>query len=446
MGVDAQYRHLVSTPLKRSVLIVGAGPAGLFAAERLSADGHSVVVVDRMPSVGRKLLMAGRGGLNLTHSEPLKEFLARYGAKAAPIVGAIHGFRPHELIAWAEGLGQETFIGSSGRVFPKVMKASPLLRAWLARLRSQGVEIVTGERWIGWDEAGQPLFRREADGASSLPRARKADAVVLALGGGSWPRLGSDGTWTRVLVEGGVAISPWEAANAGVHVAWSAFIRDKFAGAPLKRLALSIGDGKVEVPQVLGEAIVTRTGLEGGAIYAIGAALRAALHANGGKPVTLWLDLKPGMTVAELARGLSKPRGKQTLANHLRKTVGLPPVMIAMLHEGIGRTLPADPEALAAAIKAVPIAVTGFAGLERAISSAGGIALSEIDANFMLVKKPGVFVAGEMLDWDAPTGGYLLQASFATGKAAAAGVTTWIKSQQPEAPSDGAASPEPKVA
>jgi uncharacterized flavoprotein (TIGR03862 family) len=443
VAVDAEYGHMVSSPLKHSVLIVGAGPAGLFAAEKLSADGHSVTVVDRMPSLGRKLLMAGRGGLNLTHSEPLKEFLARYGAAAGPIVSAIHKFRPLELIAWAEGLGQPTFVGSSGRVFPKAMKASPLLRAWLTRLSTQGVNVVTGERWMGWDSTGVPLFRHESDG-KTLPR--PADALILALGGGSWPRLGSDGTWTGLLAEAGITVAPWQAANAGVHVAWSPFIRDKFAGMPLKRLGLTVGDAPVAEPHVLGEAIVTRTGLEGGAVYAIGAAIRAALAANGGKPISLRLDLKPGMTVAELARGLSKPRGKQTLSNHLRKTVGLPPVMIAVLHEGVGRTLPADAEALAAAIKSVPIAVTGFSGLERAISSAGGIALNEIDANFMLTKKPGVFVAGEMLDWDAPTGGYLLQASFATGKAAAAGVTAWLTSPPPGALSDAGALPAPTAA
>ena len=407
---------------KRTVLIIGGGPAGLFAAERLSAAGFAVTVVERMPSVARKLLMAGRGGLNLTHSEGLKDFLTRYGASAAPIVGSIHGFRPNELIAWAEGLGQETFVGSSGRVFPKAMKASPLLRAWLTRLGEQGVEIVAGERWIGWDAHGAALFKHEK---SDCTAARTADATLLALGGASWPRLGSDGAWTDVLAAADIEIKPWQPSNAGVQVPWSAFLREKFAGAPLKRLGLTIGRDT----QVLGEAMVTRTGLEGGAIYAIGGAIRAQLAAHAGKPVTLSLDLKPGMTEAELVRALSKPRGKQTLSNHLRKTVGLPPVMIALLHEGIGRTLPADSDALAAAIKSVPVKVTGFSGLERAISSAGGIALSEIDAHFMLKKKPGVFVAGEMLDWDAPTGGYLLQASFATGKAAAAGIAKWLTPQ-----------------
>ncbi len=419
MGLDAEYGQLVTRAAKRTVLIVGGGPSGLFAAERLSAAGLAVTVVERMPSVARKLLMAGRGGLNLTHSEGLKDFLTRYGASAAPIVGTIHGLRPNELIAWAEGLGQETFVGSSGRVFPKAMKASPLLRAWLTRLGAQGVEIVTGERWIGWDANGAALFKREKSGSVDV---RTADATLLALGGASWPRLGSDGAWTAVLAACDVEIKPWQPANAGVHVSWSPFLREKFAGAPLKRLGVTVGKD----PQVLGEAVVTRVGLEGGVIYAIGAAIRAQMAAHAGKPVTLSLDLKPGMTEAELARALSKPRGKQTLSNHLRKTVGLPPVMIALLHEGVGRTLPAEPEALAAAIKSVPVKVTGFSGLERAISSAGGIALSEIDPQFMLKKKPGVFVAGEMLDWDAPTGGYLLQASFATGKAAAAGVEKWL--------------------
>ncbi len=415
MGVHAEHRHLVNETCTKSVLIVGGGPSGLFAAERLSAAGLAVTIVDRMPSVARKLLMAGRGGLNLTHSEGLKEFLTRYGTAAAPIVGAIHGFRPLEMVAWAEGLGQATFEGSSGRIFPKAMKASPLLRAWLARLETQGVNIITTERWIGWDGAGAARFKHEKTGAITT---RTADATLLALGGASWPRLGSDGAWTSVLTEAGIDIKPWQPSNAGVHVAWSPFLREKFAGAPLKRLGVSVG----REPQVLGEAMVTRTGLEGGVIYAVGASLRAAMAKQGGGTATLTLDLKPGMTIGELARALTKPRGKQTLSNHLRKTVGLPPVMIALLHEGLGKALPADPEALATAIKSVPVSVSGFSGLERAISSAGGIALDEIDGHFMLKKKPGIFVAGEMLDWDAPTGGYLLQASFATGKAAAVGI------------------------
>ena len=404
----------------RAVLVVGGGPAGLFAAERLSAVGHRVTVVDGMPTVARKLLMAGRGGLNLTHSEGLKAFLTRYGPAAQPIVSALHGFRPNELILWAHGLGQETYVGSSGRVFPKVMKASPLLRAWLRRLSDQGVTIVTGERWLGWDADGHAQFRHAVAPDNFTPHVRKADATVLALGGASWPRLGSDGAWTSVLSAVGISVRPLLPANAGVHVAWSPFIADKFAGSPLKRLGVGVGGG----PTTLGEAVVTRGGLEGGAIYAIGAELRMALAS--GSPATLHLDLKPGMTVVELTKALARPRGKQTTANHLRKSVGLPPVMVAILHEGIGRRLPAEPEALAKCIKGVPITVTGFTGLERAISSAGGIALDEIDANFMLRKRPGVFVAGEMLDWEAPTGGYLLQACFATGKAAAAGVQNWL--------------------
>ena len=442
MGVDAEHRFVVSTtvaetaaetapeaeprvrPVPRTILIVGGGPAGLFAAEWLSAIGHHVTIVERMPSVGRKLMMAGRGGLNLTHSEGLKDFLTRYGAEAKPIVSAIHRFRPKELIAWADELGAATFEGTSGRIFPKAMKASPLLRAWLKRLSDQGVTLITGERWIGWDTDGAMRFERIQTGAPAILTSRRADAVILALGGASWPRLGADGGWTHLLEEKGITVKPWQPANAGVLIPWSPFIGEKFAGAPLKRLGLTVGRGATKTTEVLGEAVVTRTGLEGGAIYAIGAALRATM--TNGSPGQLRLDLKPGMTAAELTKALAKPRGKQTMANHLRKAVGLPPVMVALLHEGHGRTLPTTSEALAAAIKDVALPVTGFAGLERAISSAGGIALDEIDENFMLTKCPGVFVAGEMLDWEAPTGGYLLQACFATGKAAAEGVERWV--------------------
>ncbi len=418
----------------RTVLIVGGGPAGLFAAERLAASGHAVTVVDRMPSVGRKMLMAGRGGLNLTHSEGLKDFLTRYGTSAKPIVGSIHGFRPNELILWAHGLGQQTFVGTSGRVFPKAMKASPILRAWLKRLADTGVTIVTNERWVGFDGEQRPLFLTHDAGE---PHVRTADAVILALGGASWPRLGSDGHWTGVLAGKGVAIKPWQPANAGVHVAWTSYMREKFAGSPLKRLGVTVAGAQIQ-----GEAMVTRAGLEGGAIYAIGAELRAAMAARKG-PAMLKLDLKPGMTVAELVKALSKPRGKQSMANHLRKAVGMPPVMVALLHEAYGRALPAEPEALAKAIKDVAVPVTGFSGLERAISSAGGIALDEIDPHFMLTKVPGVFVAGEMLDWEAPTGGYLLQACFATGKAAAEGVQAYLRSQSPAATSAGVMPPAP---
>ncbi len=453
MGIDAEYRHMVSPDnevsvdrdiaamqavavasaapiVARRVLIVGGGPAGLFAAEHLASLGHAVTLVERMPSVGRKLLMAGRGGLNLTHSEGLKDFLGRYGASAQAIVGAIHGFRPNQLILWAHDLGQQTFVGSSGRVFPKAMKASPLLRAWLQRLAAGHVEIVTGERWLGWDDAGHALFQDEKTHAT---RTRTADATILALGGASWPRLGSDGSWTDILAARGIARTPWHAANAGVHIAWSPFMREKFAGTPLKRLGVTVGGS-----QHLGEAMVTRDGLEGGVVYAVGAELRAAMAA-GAKPASLSLDLKPGMTVAELTKALARPRGKQSMANHLRKSVGMPPVMVALLHENLGRTLPGEPEVLAQAIKNLPFPVLGFAGLQRAISSAGGIALDEIDARFMLRKLPGVFVAGEMLDWDAPTGGYLLQASFATGKAAALGATAWLASMVHVSPATGEA-------
>jgi uncharacterized flavoprotein (TIGR03862 family) len=396
--------------------IIGAGPAGLMAAEVLAHGGARVTVYDAMPSAGRKFLMAGRGGLNLTHSEKLPQFLARYREAAPNLTAAIEAFAPDRLREWSEALGQPTFVGSSGRVFPKAFKTSPLLRAWLRRLDSSGVQFALRHRWIGWDENSRLLFQTQ-DGE----RAIEARATVLALGGASWPRLGSDGGWVKALAAKGVAISPLRPANSGFTVAWSDVFRDRFEGQPLKGVALTLGSHTVR-----GEAIVTRTGVEGGAIYALSAELREAIEEFG--EATLSVALRPDMN--DLTTRLSAPRGKQSLSNFLRKAAQLSPVGIGLLQEaaiGSGTSLSSlSPQRLAELINAVPIKLNGVAPIARAISTAGGLSFDELDADFMIRGLPGVFAAGEMLDWEAPTGGYLLQASFATGAAAGSGALKWL--------------------
>ena len=402
----------------KNVAIIGAGPAGLMAAEVLAQGGAYVTVYDAMPSAGRKFLMAGRGGLNLTHSEPLPQFLARYREATPHLKAAIEAFPPSALRDWSEALGQETFVGSSGRVFPKAFKASPLLRAWLRRLDSQGVRLVLRHRWTGWDEQGCLSFET-LDG----PHVVETSATVLALGGASWPRLGSDGTWVETLVAKGVKMLPLRPANSGFIVAWSDIFRDRFEGQPLKGVALTLGAHSVR-----GEAVVTRTGIEGGAVYALSADLREAIIRSG--QVTLHVALRPDLETKDLIAKLSAPKGKQSLSNFLRKAVGLSPVAIGLLQEAAkasGTSLASlSPDDLARLINAVPIELTGVAPMARAISTAGGIAFSEVDADFMLRRLPGVFAAGEMLDWEAPTGGYLLQASFATGAAAGRGALKYL--------------------
>jgi uncharacterized flavoprotein (TIGR03862 family) len=401
------------------VAIIGAGPAGLMAAEVLAEGGASVTVYDAMPSAGRKFLMAGRGGLNLTHSEPLPGFLARYREAAPKLSAAIAAFPPESLRAWSEALGQPTFVGTSGRVFPKAFKASPLLRAWLRRLDAAGVRFALRHRWVGWHD-DRRLHLRTPDGE----RAIEARATVLALGGASWSRLGSDGSWVEVLTANDVVVSPLKPANCGFAVSWSDVFRERFEGQPLKGIAFSFGSETVR-----GEAVITRTGLEGGTIYALSAELREAIAISG--TAVPHVALRPDVTTGELAKRLSVPRGKHSFSNFLRKAAQLSPVAIGLLHEAAtasGLSLPAlAPESLAALINAVPVKLTAAAPIARAISSAGGIALDELDADFMIRRLPGVFAAGEMLDWEAPTGGYLLQACFATGAAAGRGALKWLE-------------------
>ncbi|QAU47550.1 TIGR03862 family flavoprotein [Bradyrhizobium guangzhouense] len=407
------------TAITNQVAVIGAGPAGLMAAEVLAQGGASVIVYDAMPSAGRKFLMAGRGGLNLTHSEPLADFLSRYREAMPHLRAAVEAFPPDALRDWSAELGQLTFVGSSGRVFPKTFKASPLLRAWLRRLDAAGVQFVFRHRWIGWDEKGRLLFQ-----TSNGPRAIAASATVLALGGASWPRLGSDGAWGDLLVAKGIAISKLRPANSGFTVAWSDVFRDRFEGQPLKGATFTIGRHTVR-----GEAMITRGGIEGGAIYALSAELREAVLGIG--HATLTIALRPDLDQGTLTTRLSGTRGKQSLANFLRKAAQVSPVGIGLMQEAViasGRPLAAfSPTELALLINAIPVELTGIAPIDRAISTAGGIAFEELDNHFMLRKLPGVFASGEMLDWEAPTGGYLLQASFATGAAAGRGVLAWLR-------------------
>ena len=407
---------------RKHVAIVGGGPAGLMAAEVAARGGAAVTVYERMPTVGRKFLLAGRGGLNLTHSEELAAFLGRYGAAEPGLRAAIEAFPPDALRVWCEALGQATFVGSSGRVFPRSMKTSPVLRAWLRQLDAAGVSFKLRHRWMGWDEDGYLLF--------DTPQGRttvSADATILALGGASWPQLGSDGAWVGPVGEAGVGVAPLQPANCGFVVRWSDIFRSRFAGQPLKRLELSFGDQKVR-----GEAMVTEAGLEGGGVYALSAALRETIASTGA--ALLHIDLRPDLTHADLVARLATPRAKQSLSTFLRKAANLSAVAIGLLQEAAKASsqhlASMEPAALADLVKAVPVRLTGTAPIARAISTAGGIAFDEVDEHFMLRRRPGVFVAGEMLDWEAPTGGYLLQACFATGVAAGNGAVEWLGSVQ----------------
>lgn len=394
--------------------MIGGGPAGLIAAETLARHGHRVVVYERMPSLGRKFLLAGRGGLNLTHSEDLGKFLTRYGTAEASLRDAVEAFPPERLRAFSEDLGQPTFVGTSGRVFPKAMKASPLLRAWLRRLASMGVRFAFRHRWWGWDADNSLLF----DTPNGSARVT-ADATVLALGGASWPRLGSDGGWVEVLRRQGIDVSALRSANSGFLAQWSEHLQ-RHAGEPLKRIALSF-DGVT----TRGEAMITQTGLEGGGVYALSSLLRSAIERSG--EAILTIDLLPDMSVADVAQRISVARGKQSLSSRLRKSLSLSPAAIALAQEAMqGKLATLKPEAMAATLKALPVRLTGVAPVARAISSAGGVSFDELDSGFMVKRKPGLFVAGEMLDWEAPTGGYLLQACFATGFAAGEGAARWL--------------------
>lgn len=406
-----------SHPHRPHVAIIGGGPAGLMAAEVLGQAGIAVDLYDAMPSVGRKFLLAGVGGMNITHSEPYPAFVSRYAERADEIKALLDDFDADALRQWIHGLGIETFIGSSGRVFPRDMKAAPLLRAWLKRLRDSGVVIHTRHRWLGWTSEGN-LRITYPQGELSL----KPDAVLLALGGGSWARLGSDGAWLPWLKAQGIETAPLQAANSGFEVeAWSALLKEKFAGAPLKNIAMSLPG---QAPR-LGECVVTELGLEGSLVYALSAQIRETINRDG--HATLLLDLLPNKPVDNIAAALAKPRGSRSMAKHLHSQLGLDGVKAALLRELTDQATFADPLLLARAIKALPVKLVRPRPLDEAISSAGGVTFEALDEHLMLRQLPGVFCAGEMLDWEAPTGGYLLTACFASGRRAGLGMLEWLK-------------------
>ena len=404
----------------RRAVVIGGGPAGLMAAEVLATAGHDVLVVDRMRTPGRKLTLAGRGGLNLTHSEPLETLVTRYGPGDRRLVRALEVFSPTALRAWAAGLGEGTFIGTSGRVFPDSFGATPLLRSWLDRLTRLGVAFEKQLTWVGWEPGpeGSSVVHTLKSTASGIPTTIEAGVTVLALGGASWPRTGSTGSWVEELRRHSVEVHELQPSNCGYRVRWSDVFRLKHAGKPLKNVAMT-----VEGVRRRGELLITDGGLEGGLIYAFGADLRRALHGTDG--VEVEIDLRADVSVKSLAASLSSPRGSQSMSTWLNKRAHLSPTAIALLRE-VGPALPGEPGELARLIKAVPLFLDGPEGIDRAISSAGGVAFDELTDDFMLVRAPGVFVAGEMVDWDAPTGGYLLQASFSTGWVAGRGASEWL--------------------
>jgi uncharacterized flavoprotein (TIGR03862 family) len=401
-----------------TIVIIGGGPAGLMAAEAAAAAGATVELYDAMPSVGRKFLLAGKGGLNLTHSEPIEPFLSRYGQQRAFIEPAIRSFPPNALRDWAREMGVNTFVGTSGRIFPTDLKAAPLLRAWLRRLRQAGVQFHVRHRWYGWDEEGRVQFTTP----QGLVRTH-ADAVVLALGGGSWPNLGSDAAWTHILTEHKVLIAPLKPANCGFDVRWSEHFRTKFAGQPVKTVEVTAKtvDGIVICQR--GEFVVTETGVEGGVIYTVSSQLRDAIATEG--TATLWLDLAPDRSLQQLTHDLSKPRGKRTMATHLQRCARITGVKAGLLRELVSKDVLADSARLASAIKSISLTLTAPRPLAEAISTAGGVSCEALDNRLMLRARSGVFCAGEMLDWEAPTGGYLLTGCLATGQLAGIAAAAW---------------------
>lgn len=420
MHDPAPLQFAMHCDLSVELAVIGGGPAGLMAAETAAASGVRVVLFERMGSVGRKFLIAGKGGLNLTHSEPFDLFVSRFGARRDAVAGWLADFDAGALRDWARGLGIETFVGSSGRVFPSDLKAAPLLRRWVRRLRERGVAFNMHHRWLGWNGDGALRF--------VLPegeRCVRAAATVLALGGASWPVLGSDGAWVAPLIEQHVDMAPLQPANCGFDADWSDHFATRFAGAPVKPVALAWATSDGTQHRQQGEFVITAGGVEGSLIYLASAELRDAIARNGA--TTVWLDLAPNRDIEKLVRDFAKPRGDRTFATHLRRHAGIEGVKAGLVHECISKDIRDDPARLAGAIKGLPLTLRRARPVDEAISTAGGIRLEALDECLMLRQLPGTFVAGEMLDWEAPTGGYLLTASIASGRRAGAGAAVWLR-------------------
>ncbi|ABE32513.1 flavo, family protein [Paraburkholderia xenovorans LB400] len=408
------------------VAVIGGGPAGLMAAEALASQGVQVDVYDAMPSVGRKFLMAGKGGMNITHSESLEPFLGRYGARRAQLAPLVKAFDPEALRAWLHGLGVETFVGSSGRVFPTDMKAAPMLRAWLHRLREAGVRFHMRHKWVGWDAAagGDAATHTLRFATPGGEQALSFDAVVFALGGASWPRLGSDAAWVPLMASREVPVTPLLPANCGFDADWSPYLRERFAGQPVKPVAIALTGVDNKVHNRQGEILLTETGLEGSLIYALSAVIRDRIVADGA--ATIALDLVPGLPLERVVAEVTRPRGSRSMSTHLHGRIGIGGVKLALLHEILSKEAFADADRLAHAIKALPVRLTRARPVAEAISTAGGIPFEALDGHLMIERLPGAFCAGEMLDWEAPTGGYLLTACFASGLAAGRGAAAYL--------------------
>ncbi len=405
----------------RRAIVVGGGPAGLMAADVLAAGGVAVDVYDAMPSVGRKFLLAGKGGMNITHAEPTDAFVGRYGKRSAEVGAWLAGFGPDAVRAWIHGLGVDTFVGTSGRVFPTDMKAAPLLRAWLHRLREAGVRFHMRHRWLGWRDGGLAFATPEGERIEPIAQ---ADAVVLALGGASWARLGSDGAWVPLLARRGVDVAPLAPANCGFDADWSAHFSGRHAGAPLTTVALALEDVDGRTWARKGQFVVTATGIEGSLVYALSAPIRDRIARDG--QATVYLDLLPDHDAGRVLDEVARPRGPRSLASHLQSRLGIKGVKSGLLHECLSKEAYADPARLARALKALPLVLRRPRPIDEAISSAGGVRFEALDGAGMLRAAPGVFVAGEMVDWEAPTGGYLLTACFAGGRAAGHGALAWM--------------------
>jgi uncharacterized flavoprotein (TIGR03862 family) len=417
---------MLTSPDSASVAVIGGGPAGLMAAEALARQGVRVDVYDAMPSVGRKFLMAGKGGMNITHSEPLEPFLERYGARRPQIAPLLDVFGPDALRAWLHELGVETFVGSSGRVFPADMKAAPMLRAWLHRLKEAGVRFHMRHKWIGWDNPDTPQHSLRFTTPEG-ERTVRAAAVIFALGGASWPRLGSDAAWVPLFEQRGVPLAPLLPANCGFDTRWTTFFRERFAGVPVKPVAIKVTDVDEKVQNRQGEFVVTDTGIEGSLVYAMSAAIRGRLLADG--KATIELDLVPDLPLQRVIDEVTRPRGSRSMSSHLHSRIGLTGVKVGLLHEVLPKEAFTDAARVAHTIKALPLPLLRPRPIDEAISSAGGVPFEALNEQLMIGQLPGVFCAGEMLDWEAPTGGYLLTACFASGLVAGRGAAAWVSAQ-----------------